>query len=211
MPAEQTVRRLAFSSLCGVAAAGAALYVSGVPRLAFAQAVQSLTSPTYTAVQSAQGKAAFTQSCASCHGSNLDGGEAGGPLKGVEFLQRWGGKSAESLFAYMSAKMPPAGPGELGDRTFAQVLAYLLQENGVQPGSRDLPSDSEALKTMMLPSALPGAGGGLSAGIPLPPFRVKPSPLDTIRPVTDAMLTSAAGRRLAHVAAHLRRARASAR
>src|SRR5687768_5084910 len=58
---------------------------------------QSLASPTYTAEQAAAGKETYTQSCASCHGPNLDDGEFGPPLKGVEFRQRWGGRSAETL------------------------------------------------------------------------------------------------------------------
>src|SRR5438034_6617246 len=79
--------------------------------------------PSYTTEQAEKGQDAFTQHCASCHGPNLDDGAYGPPLKGADFRQRWGSRSAEPLFTYTSTKMPPARPGTLGDATYAQVLA----------------------------------------------------------------------------------------
>ena len=72
---------------------------------------QSLVSPSFTTAQAESGKAAYAQSCESCHGANLDDGPFAPPLKGVEFRQAWFGQSAQPLFDYMSEKMPPAGPG----------------------------------------------------------------------------------------------------
>ena len=153
---------------------------------------QSLESPTYTPAQASEGRAAYAQDCASCHGQNLDDGPFAGPLKGAEFRQQWGAKSAQELFIYMSTRMPPAGPGTLGDQRYAQVLAYMLQQNGVAPGRAALPSDPEALKTMILPGSPPGPGGGLSAGTALPSWPGRPNPLDRLTPVTDAALKSPA-------------------
>jgi alcohol dehydrogenase (cytochrome c) len=151
----------------------------------FAQAV---TTPTYTPEQAAEGRTAYTQSCASCHGQNLDDGQFAGPLKGAEFRQQWGSKSAEELFKYMSTKMPPAGPGTLGDARYAQILAFMLQQNGVAPGTRNLPSDLEALKPIVLPGSPPGPGGGLTPGVSLPPWPAAPNPLARLTPVTDQLL-----------------------
>lgn len=142
--------------------AGAVLIAVQASRIVDAQA---LTSPTYTAAQSAAGREAYPQGCASCHGQNLDDGEFGPPLKGVEFRQRWGARSAETLFTYMTTRMPPATPGALGDGRYAELLAFILEQNGVAPGTRQLPSDPAALAPMVLPAAPPGAGGGLSAGV----------------------------------------------
>jgi mono/diheme cytochrome c family protein len=58
---------------------------------------QGLAIPSYTDAQAVQGKAAFDRSCASCHGANLDDGEFGPPLKGVEFRLRWGAKPLDTL------------------------------------------------------------------------------------------------------------------
>ena len=123
--------------------------------------------PTFTTAQSEQGKSAYAQNCASCHGQDLDDGEFAPPLKGVSFIQQWGGRSADGLFTYIGTMMPPANRGGLGAETYTQLLAYLLEVNGVQPGNQPLPSDVAALKTMMVPGPVPtpgrgGPGGGLS-------------------------------------------------
>ena len=148
---------------------------------------QSISSPTYTAAQADAGRSTYTQHCASCHGPNLDDGPFGPPLRGVDFRQRWGARAAGALFAEMN-RMPPARPGTLGDDRYAEVLALVLQQNGVVPGTRALPSDPSSLAAMILPAAPPGAGGGLSAGVPLPPLPSRINPLDRFTPVTDAVL-----------------------
>src|SRR6185295_6353399 len=84
---------------------------------------QALNSPTFTAAQATLGKDAYMANCSSCHGRNVDDGEFAPPLKGVEFRQRWGGKSLDALFTDMSTRMPTAAPGSLGDATYVQVLA----------------------------------------------------------------------------------------
>lgn len=153
-------------------------------------AAQSPATPlSYTAAQADQGQAAYVEHCASCHGQNLDDGAFGPPLKGNDFRQKWGSRSAEPLLTYTSTKMPPARPGTLGDVSYAQLLAFMLQENGSQAGTRELPADPEALKAMAAPSWPRVGGGGLApqAAVPPPPARL--NPLDKIRPVTEAMLT----------------------
>jgi len=150
---------------------------------------QSLSLPSYTAGQAALGKPAYDQACASCHGVNLDDGEFAPPLKGGDFRLRWGGKSVDALFDQLTRTMPPGSPGSLGDAAYTQVLAYLIQENGVIATDRPLPSDSAALRTMMLPSAAGGPGGGLTIGVAIPPSPSRSNPLDRLTPVTDAMLS----------------------
>ena len=100
---------------------------------------QSLASPTFTAAQATRGKDTYAQSCASCHGANVDDGEFAPPLKGPDFRGRWGGKPVDAVFTEMSTRMPPAAPGSLGDDKYADVLAFLLQENAVAPAAIDLP------------------------------------------------------------------------
>src|SRR5882762_30781 len=153
------VRRI----LPAVAALGAAL---ALPPLA---AAQPLTNPSYTREQAAQGKTAYPLACATCHGANLDDGEFAPPLKGVAFRQRWGRQSVEAIFTYIGTKMPPARPGSLGDATTAALVAYLLQEDALQPGASELPADPVALRAMLFPSSSPNAGNGLTAGVTLPP------------------------------------------
>ena len=68
---------------------------------------QSLAAPTFTAAQQNAGDAIYKESCASCHGKNLDDGEFGPPLKGVEFRSAWFGRPAGVLFTTIET-MPPA-------------------------------------------------------------------------------------------------------
>ena len=86
--------------------------------------------------------------------------------------------------------MPPTSPGSLGDERYAQILAYVLQQNGIGPGTRPLPANPEQLRTMVLPASPPGPGGGLTAGVPLPPAPARANPLDTFTPVTDVLLNN---------------------
>src|ERR1700682_4113 len=94
---------------------------------------------SYTSAQAEQGQLAYVEHCASCHGPNLDDGAYGPALTGSAFRQKWGSGSAERLSTYVSTKMPPATPGTLGDATYGQLLALILQENGSHAGTRALP------------------------------------------------------------------------
>src|SRR5262245_35035522 len=80
--------------------------------VASAQEPASRSAPTYTIAQAAAGKAAYERSCASCHGGNLDDGPLAPALKGVAFMQKYGGKRVEDLLAKV-ATMPPASPNSL--------------------------------------------------------------------------------------------------
>ena len=147
---------------------------------------------SYTAAQADQGKTIYAKACASCHGTELDNGESAPPLKGTPFTQKWGSKSADEVFTYMSTRMPPDRPNGLGAEVYAQVLAYMLSNNRVPVGALALPSDAAALKAMRIPGGGPGAGpsGGLAPGVSLPPAPKKTSPLDKITPITDSMLAN---------------------
>ena len=165
---------------------------------------------SYTAAQAAQGKAAYDQNCASCHGANLDDGQFAPALRGQAFLRQWGGRPAFSLFTFMRNTMPPGSSGRIGDAAYAGILAYLLQLNGVAAGPRELPTDLTQLQAMNLPGTAArggGPGGGLSPYATLPAAPARSNPFAKFTPVTDAMLAESACRRLAYLAPHLRRPR----
>ena len=89
-----------------------------------------------TAEQANRGKVVYDDNCASCHGTNLDNGQFGPPLRGSAFKMHWEHQSANALFTYIAAKMPPAAPGGLGDRAYSDVEAYILRTNGVAAGDK---------------------------------------------------------------------------
>jgi alcohol dehydrogenase (cytochrome c) len=151
---------------------------------------QQITSPTYTREQAAQGKRQYNASCAACHGEKLDDGHFGQPLRGSAFTRQWGSHTVDELFAFTRSKMPPASPGSLGNARYAQILAYVMQQNGLPPGTRELPTDFVALQAMVLPSVAAGPGGAVPSDVklPPPPAPLHASPLLAYTPVTDALL-----------------------
>ncbi len=91
-----------------------------------------------TAAQAGRGKAVYDDSCANCHGANLDDGQFGPPLRGSVFKMHWSAQSADALFSYIATKMPPSSPGGFTDRSYSDVEAYILRANGVATGDKEL-------------------------------------------------------------------------
>jgi alcohol dehydrogenase (cytochrome c) len=152
-----------------------------------AQQPETRSAPTYTSAQAGIGKTAYDRSCASCHGGNLDDGPLGPPLKGVAFIQKYGGKSVDELFAKVSTTMPTASPGSLSGTAYAQIVAYILQANAIVAGTRELPTEAAALAGMTIPV------GGFSVTAfspyapPLPAVK-RVNPLDAMTSVSEAQL-----------------------
>jgi alcohol dehydrogenase (cytochrome c) len=108
----------------------------------------------FTEQQARRGQIAYAESCASCHGPHLNDGQFGPPVKGTAFKSRWHDQMPEVLWSAIVKRMPPASPGSLESRTYADVEAYLLRENGEQAGTTELPA-----------VALPRAAGAGAARI----------------------------------------------
>jgi len=125
--------------------------VVGLALTASAAGAQTLTTPTYTAVQADRGKQVFMAQCTSCHGDNLDNGEFGPPLAGPSFKAHWGGHSLDEPYTFMSTQMPPDNAGELNPATYADLMAFILSNNDVPAGTTELPSDAQKLKGMAAP------------------------------------------------------------
>ena len=106
-------------------------------------------SPQFTAEQAAAGKAAFISSCAVCHGNTLADGTYAPPLAGAYFRNKWAGMTVRSFYDH-SRTMPPAAPGSLADEAYADIVAYVLEVNGSQPGDTRLSSAGDALEGMTI-------------------------------------------------------------
>ena len=172
---------------CGLVATTAIALLAAQVVLSFQ--AQTLLAPSFTAAQAADGRATYTQSCASCHGSNLDDGAFGSALRGPEFRASWFGRSADQLFTKLET-MPPAAPGSLGPGRTAEVLAYLMSQNQLVAADKPVSSNLDELKGMLLPGATGGPSGGLTGGVALPPAPRKANPLDRLTAVTDALLAN---------------------
>ncbi|MBL4821552.1 MAG: PQQ-binding-like beta-propeller repeat protein [Gammaproteobacteria bacterium] len=144
---------------------------------------------TFTAEQASQGDQLYTEQCASCHGYRLEGFELAPSLSGNYFSRRWGDKPVTELAANLQ-RMPPTVAGGLGQLAYSQILAYLLQQNGVDAGATALPEQLAALGDLLIPaqelvnSRFSPAIPGYSTNGPLVPI----SRLNDLTPVTNAML-----------------------
>ncbi len=92
---------------------------------------------SFTEEQAEAGRAQFERRCAACHMPDANGVLRAPGLVGRRFLSRWGDRRVRDLFVRMRSGMPPVGVRPRGDG-FANILAYLLQANGVPTGTEVL-------------------------------------------------------------------------
>ena len=102
-----------------------------------AQTPVSVLDGVYTAAQAERGHVAYETRCVQCH----EGLEADGPgLIDKAFLDRWREDTLAPLFTFITTTMPGNRPGSLDAQEYADVLAYLLEANGLPAGTRELSS-----------------------------------------------------------------------
>ena len=116
----------------------AALY--GVLQLPGQQGAQQ--EPPFTAQQADEGRAAYQANCAGCHAADLSGIGNALPLAGLPFTGSWGNRTVGDLVSFMEGAMPPTNPGGLGDPTYLNITAFILQSNGARAGNQALAGNS---------------------------------------------------------------------
>jgi S-disulfanyl-L-cysteine oxidoreductase SoxD len=112
----------------------------------FAQAPASVWDGVYTEAQAKRGQTLYANECASCHGTELSGGEEAPPLAGGAFMSNWSGLSVGELFERVRVSMPQGRPGSLTRQQNADILAYMLAFNQFPAGKSELQKDTELLK-----------------------------------------------------------------
>lgn len=138
---------------------------------------------SFTKAQADAGAAAYAETCAVCHGPDLNDGPLGAPLKGDAFMQKYGGQSVRALFDVTRTTMPTANPGSLPIETYAALVAFVLEQNDIIAGERLLPTDPRELAAMQVPA------GGFSF-MAYSPYTERlavdrPTPLDDFAAVAD--------------------------
>ena len=104
----------------------------------FAQAPTTVLDGVYTQAQAQRGEAVYSTSCIGCH----EGQDADGPeLMGRAFLDRWREDKLEPLFTFIKTTMPGNNPGSLDERAYTDIIAFILEENGLPAGERELSPD----------------------------------------------------------------------
>ena len=113
----------------------------------------SIWSGVFTAAQAKRGDDAYQASCSGCHGSDLHAtnGEAV-DLTGAALRTRWSGKTLAERFETIRDTMPLGNANTLGDKTYMDILAFILQFNDFPPGNQELvPETAKAIVFVLKP------------------------------------------------------------
>jgi mono/diheme cytochrome c family protein len=114
---------------------------------AFTQSkTQSILDGVFTAEQATRGQRLYAEACTSCHRDDLSGNEDGAPpLRGDAFLGRWRDRSLSEFFFVLTETMPQDAPGSLTPKQYADIISFILKNNGAPAGRMELPEDAESL------------------------------------------------------------------
>jgi mono/diheme cytochrome c family protein len=143
-------------TLSVVAALGlAACASSGTPAAAPAPSAPAAAAPApaagagalagiYSAAQANRGRDQFRSMCAECHTVP----EFSDPA----FKTKWARRSVGDLYEFIHTSMPDSAPGILTEQQAVDLVSYILQLNGIAPGSAQLPPDATRLDAISLAS-----------------------------------------------------------
>lgn len=133
----------------------ACLTTSFFVTIALAQTTRSVWDGVYTSEQASRGADMYSSQCASCHGTDLTGGESAPPLTGGGFTSNWNGLTVGDLFERIRTSMPANNPGRLTRDQNADVLAFILSANQFPAGKAELARQTEALKLIRFETVKP--------------------------------------------------------
>jgi S-disulfanyl-L-cysteine oxidoreductase SoxD len=144
LPHRSPVRRRA-STVAAVLAVCAAVALPWAP-----SAAADAASLPITEAQVELGAEAYAQTCAACHGRRLEGMDHFPPIAGPVFQRRWAERTLGELYTYVHDTMPLGVGGSLDDAVYVTIVAYLLERNGVEPGTSEFDPDDEAQAALPL-------------------------------------------------------------
>jgi mono/diheme cytochrome c family protein len=104
----------------------------------------------YTKEQAERGKKLYLESCAECHGRDLEGVDDAKPLIGDVFMKTWNAKTVGRLIDVTKRSMPPETPNSLSRQVCTDVAAYVLSMNGFPAGKTELTPGAPALKEIVI-------------------------------------------------------------
>ena len=90
----------------------------------------------FSVAQAERGEQIFQEKCDSCHAEHAWGPE----LRGNTFWSGWDQKAARTLYSTIIGTMPQGKAGTLDEKTVLDLVAYILQWNGVAASDREIES-----------------------------------------------------------------------
>lgn len=107
----------------------------------------------YTESQALRGREEYRIYCQSCHLEDLSGGIDNNSER-VPALRRDGfglsRRTLDNLYSFVIESMPGDNPGGLSGKTYVDVIAYILQQNGFPAGVRELEPSVEGLAAIQI-------------------------------------------------------------
>ena len=129
----------------GRVAAGLAILVVGFAVAGDWSAARAADAGFFTKDQSKRGEDVYMKNCAQCHQPDLGGRAPVPELAGDTFMSHWTNHSVGDLFKRITTTMPQGRPGSLPKDAYADVIAFLLDSNGLPSGNAELKPDPAAL------------------------------------------------------------------
>ena len=113
----------------------------------------SIWGGVFTAAQAQRGNDAYQASCSACHGSDLHATDPEAvDLAGPVIRAKWTGKTLQERFETIRDTMPPGNANTLGDKTYMDILAFILRSNEFPPGNQELvPETAKAIVFVQKP------------------------------------------------------------
>jgi polar amino acid transport system substrate-binding protein len=101
----------------------------------------------YSVAQATAGAKLFEDSCSGCHGAKLQGG-TGPSLSGVDWKQRFGEAKLLTVFGEIKGPMAEYAGATFTTQQSLDILAYLLQQNGLVAGNMPLTNTRDLSSTL---------------------------------------------------------------
>lgn len=114
----------------------------------------------FTAQQALRGKELFNRHCGYCHYVDLDKKPTMSGIQGPALAPRWIQRASEGRTRYPSVfyafkrfeYMPVNDTRSITQHERADILAYVLEQNGLEAGPQELTPDYNAMRAMPLPA-----------------------------------------------------------
>ena len=120
-----------------------------------AQESRTVWNGVYTEAQAKRGEAVYLESCANCHGIELEGMDMSPALAGATFGSNWNDLTMGDLSERIRISMPADRPGSMTRAQVADVMAFMLKANKFPAGATELPQDVLTLKQIRIVSEKP--------------------------------------------------------
>ena len=103
--------------------------------------IRSTRDGVYSIQEAARGRALYQRVCSYCHETDEFG---------PDYMVDWEGQPVGSLFELIKASMPEDNPGDLSRQQYSNLVAYLLQVNGLPAGEHELGNDPMQLDKIVI-------------------------------------------------------------